>query len=73
MLSFSNQLPNVLGFLFGVAQMVLYVMYKGAKKLMLEQKLPEQVTDICLSTLETPEVRPIEKEAARVESNESNV
>ncbi|KAK3042529.1 hypothetical protein RJ639_000253 [Escallonia herrerae] len=32
--------PNVLGFIFGVLQMVLYLMYKNTKKV-IEQKLPE--------------------------------
>ncbi|KAK3018000.1 hypothetical protein RJ639_004376 [Escallonia herrerae] len=33
-------IPNVLGFIFGVLQMVLYLMYKTTKKV-IEQKLPE--------------------------------
>ncbi|PIN22406.1 Multitransmembrane protein [Handroanthus impetiginosus] len=33
-------IPNVLGFSFGVLQMVLYVIYKNAKKVV-EEKLPE--------------------------------
>ncbi|KAK4480769.1 hypothetical protein RD792_011619 [Penstemon davidsonii] len=33
-------IPNVLGFGFGVVQMVLYIMYKNAKKVV-EEKLPE--------------------------------
>ncbi|KAK3018001.1 hypothetical protein RJ639_004377, partial [Escallonia herrerae] len=33
-------IPNVLGFIFGVLQMVLYAMYKNAKKA-IEHKLPE--------------------------------
>lgn len=40
-------IPNVLGFCFGVAQMVLYIVYKDAKefseKVVLDEKLPEHV------------------------------
>ncbi|KAL7152773.1 hypothetical protein ABFS83_04G120900 [Erythranthe nasuta] len=41
-------IPNVLGFLFGVIQMVLYVMYKNPKKVVQEkkQKLPVIETQI---------------------------
>ncbi|CAK9183515.1 unnamed protein product [Ilex paraguariensis] len=35
-----NSIPNVLGFNFGVLQMVLYVIYKNSKKV-IDQKLPE--------------------------------
>ena len=35
------QIPNVLGFAFGIIQMVLYAMYKGnTKKVVKDQKLP---------------------------------
>lgn len=66
------QLPNVLGLLFGVTQMILYIVYRGTNKLILDEKLPEQVIDITrLSTLESPEVHPIDIEMAHGESNES--
>ncbi|XP_057804857.1 bidirectional sugar transporter SWEET10-like [Salvia miltiorrhiza] len=60
-------IPNVLGFSFGVIQMVLYVIYKGAKKAVAE-KLPEiqvdgqkrdQIIDVVtLSALVCPEIVP---------------
>ncbi|KAM7486066.1 hypothetical protein LguiA_002075 [Lonicera macranthoides] len=34
-------IPNVLGFSFGILQMVLYIMYKNAKKVILDQNLPQ--------------------------------
>lgn len=64
-------LPNVLGLLFGVTQMILYVVYRGTNKPKLDEKLPEQVTDIRLGTLESPDVHPIDIEMAHGESNES--
>lgn len=36
------QIPNVLGFSFGVTQMVLYVIYKGAKAVV-KEKLPDEI------------------------------
>ncbi|XP_068667472.1 bidirectional sugar transporter SWEET14-like [Aristolochia californica] len=54
-------LPNVIGFTFGVIQMILYIIYKDRKKLILEEKLPEHVNNmIRLSTAGTAEVHPIE-------------
>ncbi|KAL7099331.1 hypothetical protein ACP275_09G077500 [Erythranthe tilingii] len=49
-------IPNVLGFIFGVIQMMLYVMYKNTKKVVEEKlqeiqmedhhKIPEQIIDV---------------------------
>ncbi|CAI9754026.1 unnamed protein product [Fraxinus pennsylvanica] len=39
-------IPNVLGFSFGVVQMVLYVIYKNAEKKVVEEKLPEVKKEI---------------------------
>ncbi|CAK9175903.1 unnamed protein product, partial [Ilex paraguariensis] len=48
--------PNVVGFIFGVAQMILYVIYKDKKKqIQPEVKLQELATVIDLSTLEKHE------------------
>ncbi|PIM99473.1 Multitransmembrane protein [Handroanthus impetiginosus] len=50
-------IPNVLGFSFGVLQMVLYVMYKNAKNTPDQQKLPEtQKQTSILKEQKNPEV-----------------
>ncbi|KAL3839131.1 hypothetical protein ACJIZ3_023722 [Penstemon smallii] len=41
-------IPNVLGFSFGVLQMVLYSIYRNADKINTEQKLPEIQTQIII-------------------------
>ncbi|KAK2984695.1 hypothetical protein RJ640_014032 [Escallonia rubra] len=55
-------IPNVLGFIFGVLQMVLYLMYKNTKKF-IEQKLPvlkEQIIDVVeLSAMVCAEIIPV--------------
>ena len=44
-----SQLPNVLGFIFGVAQMILYLIYKKQEIAMAkEMKLPEHTTEIIM-------------------------
>ncbi|KAL3818534.1 hypothetical protein ACJIZ3_004439 [Penstemon smallii] len=54
---FNIAIPNVLGFAFGVLQMVLYFMYKTADKTSHEQKLPEtQIQVIVLDEQKVPEL-----------------
>ncbi|XP_058103043.1 bidirectional sugar transporter SWEET14-like [Magnolia sinica] len=54
-------LPNVVGFIFGLLQMILYMFYKGTKKEIQEQKLPEHIANVVrLSTIGSSEVHPID-------------
>ncbi|KAK4342004.1 hypothetical protein RND71_037820 [Anisodus tanguticus] len=41
-------LPNVLGFLFGVVQMLLYFFYKGSDKLDLEETAKTKGVEVCI-------------------------
>ncbi|KAG6632797.1 bidirectional sugar transporter SWEET10-like [Carya illinoinensis] len=55
-------LPNTVGFIFGIAQMALYLIYKDAKKVSEETKLhvPEHIVDLVkLSTIVCPEINTV--------------
>ncbi|XWS68783.1 hypothetical protein CRYUN_Cryun04dG0121900 [Craigia yunnanensis] len=53
-------LPNVLGFILGMLQMLLYAIYRNTEKVIEEKKLSEQMkTIVVLSTLGTSEFYPV--------------
>ncbi|PIN01744.1 Multitransmembrane protein [Handroanthus impetiginosus] len=80
-------IPNVLGFSFGVVQMVLYVMYKNAKNTPDQQKLPEtqkqtsileeqkipEVTEKILEIVKLGALLSSDKKPAKVLSNDKGV
>ncbi|KDP26857.1 hypothetical protein JCGZ_18015 [Jatropha curcas] len=55
-------LPNILGFILGLLQMLLYAIYRKAKVVVIEEKLPEKnlKSIVILSTLGNSEVYPVD-------------
>ncbi|KAB2042213.1 hypothetical protein ERO13_D02G173400v2 [Gossypium hirsutum] len=53
-------LPNVIGFVLGMLQMLLYAIYRNSEKVIEEKKIPEQMKGVVVfSTLGPSEVYPV--------------
>ncbi|KAE8668205.1 Bidirectional sugar transporter SWEET15 [Hibiscus syriacus] len=59
MKDFCVALPNVVGFILGMLQMLLYAIYRNSEKAVEKKKLPEQMKGVVLSTLGPSEVYPV--------------
>ncbi|KAF2283092.1 hypothetical protein GH714_043415 [Hevea brasiliensis] len=66
-------LPNVLGFILGLLQMLLYAAYRKAKEVIMEEQLPENLkTIVILSTLGNSEVHPVDIQPESIEGAKEN-
>ncbi|KAL7241313.1 hypothetical protein ACSBR2_006854 [Camellia fascicularis] len=61
-------LPNIFGFLLGLLQMLLYGIYRNAKEVVKEIKLPEHIISIVM--LGTSEVHPVDAEMPSDDDND---
>lgn len=75
-LPFYRQIPNVLGFIFGVLQMVLYMIYKNPKKAVEPKlhELSEHVVDVLkLSTMVCTELSAVVPQLSTMENDQEIV
>ncbi|WOL03734.1 bidirectional sugar transporter SWEET14-like [Canna indica] len=66
------QLPNVLGFLFGIAQMLLYIIYKKKKNVVVEPAVPEHVVKIAEITAGAAAVSMEEEDGRKKKASEES-
>ncbi|KAH9770089.1 hypothetical protein WN944_019221 [Citrus x changshan-huyou] len=71
-------IPNVLGFIFGVLQMILYVIYKNPNKKIVEQtklqELSEHVVDVVkLSTMVCSELNSVVPQLSTIQNEDNEI